>query len=447
MAVREAVVLGGSVAGLMAARVLSGHAQGVTVVEPDDPGGSGARPGAPQGRQLHVLLGMGQAHLERWLPGLVDELLADGAVLAEGERVQHYLDGVRKVPVPGHDLVGLTRPFLEAHIRRRVLARENVRLVRGRAAGLTADGRRVTGAEYHPVDGDGAAEADRVHLPADLVVDATGRASRLGTWLAELGWRPPSVERMRIDLGYASAFFRRGGELPGVPLALALASQTAPGAEQRDSGAVCEVEGGRWLAVLAAYADRRPTRDPEDFRARLGRIPAQPIREVAAGCELLGEISTHRLPDSRRRDFWGLDRFPAGLVAAGDAVASFNPVYGQGMTSAVLHATCLAGWLEGGGAVAEPAREYFRRLRAVVDAAWAVSTLGDLALPHVAGPYPRGYRAALWYTDKLNRATVTDPEVHRRFLDVANMISHPARLSRPGTGLLVARALLTRRQS
>ncbi len=451
-------MLGGSVAGLLAARVLSDHADSVVVVEPDTLGadqdaiaggnvaigefGGARRSGVPQGAQLHALLGMGRLQLDRWFPGMSDELLADGAVLCEGPRVHQYVDGRRKIVIPGHDLISSTRPFLEARIQRRVLGLDNVTAVRGRVVGLrfcSGSRGRVVGAYYLP-----AGEPDcarRECLAADFVVDATGRSSRLGVWLEKAGWRAPALERIRIDLGYATAGFRRGAELPDVRALTSLAGPAPAGKPQPDAAALAEVEGGRWMLVLAAYGDRRPTDDPQAFLARCRAVAAAPVREVADSCEPLGPLAVHRVPDSRRRDFLGLPGFPGGLVAVGDAAASFNPVYGQGMTSAALHASCLSAYLRSGAAVDEPARGYFERLRVVVDAAWNLSALGDLAQPHVNGPYPKGYRAAKWYSELLLRATMTDPEVNRRFLDVVNMCAHPRLLSRPGTALRVAQAL------
>ncbi|AEW97420.1 MULTISPECIES: NAD(P)/FAD-dependent oxidoreductase [Streptomycetaceae] len=433
---RQAVVLGSSIAGLLAARVLAEHTEDVAVLEPDDMAADGAlRPGAPQGVQLHVLLDMGRIQLERWFPGLTAALVADGAVHAQGTEFHSYVDGALKVPVPGHEMIGATRPFIEHRIRRRVLALPNVRTVRGRADRLVLTGGRVTGVGYRTADG------GRAELTADFVVDATGRASRLGAWLTEAGWPAPPVRRMPIDLGYATAYFRRGAELPGVKIAASVVSPPRPGEAQRDGNAMAEVEGGRWMVMIGAYADGRPGKDPDEFRDRLARAAAAPFRTVAAECEMLGDVAVHRTPDSRRREFTALDRFPGGLVAAGDAVAAFNPVYGQGMSSAALHASCLSAYLRSGAAPGEPALGYFRRIRVVVDAAWSLSTLGDLAQPHVPGPYPPGYRISQWYSTLLVRATVTDQETHRRFLDVVNMRAHPRLLSRPDTVWRVARAL------
>ncbi len=441
---RTALVLGGSIAGLMAARVLSEHAERVVIVEADDLDARGPRPGVPQWVQLHVLLEMGGTQLQRWFPGLLGELVEDGAVLSDLDRFHQYLDGVRKVSITGYQLVCATRPFIESGVRRRVLARKNVTVVRGRVDGLRFTGNRVSGAYYLPL---GADRDGREELAADLVVDATGRGSRLGAWLETAGWQAPPLERMRIDLGYATALFGRGAELPDVTVSQCLSSPPSAGQPPADTAAMTEVEGGRWMVVLANYGDRRPTRDPEEFLARCGKLAAEPFREVAARCEMLDGVVVHSVADSRRRDFRRLDRFPAGLVAVGDAVAAFNPIYGQGMASATLHASCLSAFLRSGEPLDEPAWGYFRRVRVVVDAAWQLSTLGDLAQPHVTGPYPPGYRFANWYSERFMTATVTDPEVNRVFNDVVNMREHPRLLTRPSTVFRVAKALAGRKRS
>jgi 2-polyprenyl-6-methoxyphenol hydroxylase-like FAD-dependent oxidoreductase len=156
---------------------------------------------------------------------------------------------------------------------------------------------------------------------------------------------------------------------------------------------------------------------------------------------MVREPATYHQADSRRRDFHRLDRFPAGLLVVGDALASFNPVYGQGMTSAALQACCLSTYLRSNASVREPAWDYFRRAGVAVDAAWQSSTFADLALPHVTGPYPRGYRIAQRLSDLIVRASITDVEINRRFLDVVHMREHPNTLMRPGTLLRATRVV------
>jgi len=434
--VRRAVVLGGSIAGLLAARVLSDHAADVVVIERDDPDATGVRPGVPQAAQLHVLLDGGRVQLDRWFPGFSQEMIDAGAVLSGDGAVDMYLDGARKVPAP-EEILSSSRTLLETHIRSRTLALPNVRLVRARACGLMFAPDRVTGARY-TVDGD---PQDRItDLPADLVVDAMGRSSRLGDWLEEAGWSRPPLRRIGIDLGYATASFSRTGDPADVTTVHAAIQ---PGGGRRPGvNVLTAVENHRWTILLSGFAADRPTRDPEEFRARCRELPPM-FAQVADGCPLVGPVETYRQADSRRRDFHAVS-LPGGIIAVGDAVASFNPVYGQGMSSAALHASCLSAYLRSGPAVSEPARDYFALVRLVVDAAWQTSTTNDLALPHVDGPYPRGYRVAHRLSDLILRASVADVEINRRFLQVTHMRAHPNTLIHPGVLLRAVRTTRTR---
>ncbi|MFC3502497.1 FAD-dependent oxidoreductase [Micromonospora krabiensis] len=427
----KAVVLGGSIAGLLAARVLSDHAETVVVVDREEPPPSGPRPGVPQGTQLHALLPGGCLQLELLFPGFRDEALAQGAIASPPESRRNYLDGRRKVVVPddADTLVG-TRPLLEAVIRQRVRQLPNVKTLTARATGLVIEGDVVTGVRCD-VGGMSGVES------ADLLVDAMGRSSRLSEWLEQAGWDRPPMRRMTVDLNYATALFRRHEVEPDPALVLALHS---PSTSSDVAGAAFfAVEDGRWMAMMAGYAANRPGRTAEDFVRRL-REQFPPEFGALADNEMVGDVQTYRHADSRRRDYHALTRFPAGLLSVGDAVASFNPVYGQGITAAALHAACLTTYLRSGPDLRRPARRFFDLQKVVVDAAWSISTSADLALPHVAGPYPRGHRFSRWVGNQIVGATVTDVPTARVFNQVVSMRSHPDTLARPGVILRALRA-------
>jgi 2-polyprenyl-6-methoxyphenol hydroxylase-like FAD-dependent oxidoreductase len=320
----RAVVLGGSMAGLLAARVLSDHADEVLLVERDADSGFEPRPGVPQGTQVHALLPAGGKQLERWFPGFGEEAVTEGAVVPPAEDVRQYVNGnlhpnVPVLPGAGVTLV-TTRPFLEGIVRARVAMISNIRTVRGRADGLVIGGGRVTAVHYHPEDGEPLTE------PADMVVDAMGRSSRLGDWLADAGWPRPPMRRMPIRLNYATAMFKRDPQVSPVAVVVSQ-DRPAPGRVARIGG-VNAVEGDRWITLIAGYADDRPSRDPADFAARCWRDFPSEFGDIAENAEMTGDVVTYHQADSRRRDYHELDRLPAGLVAAGDAVASFNPVDG-----------------------------------------------------------------------------------------------------------------------
>lgn len=432
----RAVVLGGSIAGLLAARVLRDHAAEVVVVERDDLGGEpAARRGVPQGRQLHGLLSRGLAEIERLFPGFTAEVVAAGAVVADpGVDLHWYVDGVRKPPAEIGQGVACTRPFLEWHVRRRLQAVPGVRIVHARAEGLTATAGRVDGVTL-------SGDPDGGHLGADVVVDCTGASTRLGDWLTALGYEPPPQRRVTVDLGYASRLYRRRptDRLAG---AMAVISMTQHVSRARGGGAF-SVEGDRWLVTVGGYNHDRPTSDPAEFTERVATEPIPALRRLVTEGEPLGDVATYRFPASIRRDFHRMDRLPGGLVAAGDAVARFNPLYGQGMTSAAMHAATLGAYLAAGADVHQPARVYFRDLKRAVDTVWQVSAGEDFRLPHVTGDRPFG----LWFGHRVSslytRATLRDPAMHGLFLRVLNFQTGPEALLRPDN---LARALAASRR-
>jgi 2-polyprenyl-6-methoxyphenol hydroxylase-like FAD-dependent oxidoreductase len=423
---RRVVVAGGSLAGLLAARVLHEVADEVVIVEPDDlPDGAATRPGTPHADQFHVLLGLAQQLFSHWFPTLFDQLALDGAVGYSTNEARMFLDGGMRLPTPGDQLMPVPRPLLEWHVRGEVLRLPTVRMVRDRVVGLTAGLGRVDGVRLASGSSVGK---------ADLVVDATGRSSRLGDWLLRLDFAPPPKRRMDLDLGYATPLYRRFPEqrLDGLVAVHSLRSATSP---EPGVSVVAPAGPDRWICTVSAYGKQRPGRSAAEFRARCEREPAAGFGMLARECEPVGPVSVHRFPHSIRRDFHELRRFPAGLVPVGDAVASFNPVYGQGMPSAALHASALGAWLASG----EDVHGYFRRLRVVVDAAWQTSVVADFALPHLRAERPRGHRLMQTVSNAIDRATMTDPIVARRFIDVVNMRTHPSELLRPA---LLTRAFL-----
>jgi len=421
MAMERAVVLGGGVAGVLAARVLTDHADDVVLIERDDlSAGPVARRGVPQGNQVHGLLARGLELMEGLFPGLVTELAQGGAEIADpGVDCQWWVSGACKPPSAIGPGVACTRPFLEWHLRRRLIALAGVRVVHGRAEGLTADGDRVGGVVL--------AEGDR--LAADLVVDCTGRGSRADEWLKALGYDPPPRRTVHVDLGYATRFYPRRPQ-DRVGDARAVISITEDSRRARGTVAF-PVEGDRWIVTVGAYHDDRPRADPEDFAARLASDPAPGLRPFADRDDALTDVTTYRYPASVRRDYHRCRRLPGGLVAVGDAVASFNPIYGQGMSTAALQAVALGSYLGSGASPRQPAARYFRRVRPVVDSVWKLSTSSDFRLPHVHGDRPPGVWLSHRLYDLYSKATVRDADLHGLFLRVVNLQSRPEMLARP----------------
>ncbi|WP_237301081.1 MULTISPECIES: FAD-dependent oxidoreductase [unclassified Streptomyces] len=429
-----ACVMGGSIAGLLAARVLSDRARNVVIIEPDDTAATaGSRPGVPQDQQVHTLLPAGRLWIERWLPGVSQEAQDRGASLVGPEQQFVGYDDTPQVPDGvDHQFLAIGRPLLETLVRDRVTALPHVSVLRARATGLRYDDGAVTGVRYDETGTGGQAERAEEVLTADFVVDAMGRSSRLSHWLEQDGYDQPPLERLQTPVNYATALFERPAKLPDLDAATVLQLFTP----RYPSGGVSvaaatAIEGQQWLVMLMGYGDHRPGRTIDEFRARCAALP--PIFSDVTSNNVTREVVTYHQAESRRRHFTEAGRLPARLVSTGDAVASFNPVYGQGMSSAALHASCLASYLDSGADLDQAATEFFRLQQVVVDAAWAVSAGGDAARIDAENgtEVPEEVRQQRRAMEQIVRAALVDADVSGAFNNVSYMLRHPGTLFDP----------------
>jgi 2-polyprenyl-6-methoxyphenol hydroxylase-like FAD-dependent oxidoreductase len=431
----RAVVLGASMAGLLAARVLADAYAQVTVIDRDDlPQTPMHRRGVPHGRHIHGLLARGQQALEELFPGFTAELVAQGVpagdLLANGRL---YFSGHRlRQAHTGLMVLSASRPMLEGHVRARVRALPNVRFIdRCDVVGLatTPDGRRVTGARVLR-RADGSAEE---LLAADLVVDATGRGSRIPAWLEALGYPRPPKEQVRIGLGYATRIYRqRPGALGGDLAVLQAATPQHP-----RTGALQVLEGDRWLLTLAGILGDHPPTDPDGFLAFARSLQFPDLYETVRDAEPLDDPVSFRFPASVRHRYERLDRFPDGLLVVGDAVCSFNPVYGQGMSVAALEALTLRRHLQRG--IQPQPRRFLRDLARLVDVPWDMAAGGDLVFPGVPGRRTLKVRLVSAYLTRLHAAAAHDAHLATTFVRVAGLVAPPQSLLRPGIVVRVLR--------
>jgi 2-polyprenyl-6-methoxyphenol hydroxylase-like FAD-dependent oxidoreductase len=436
---RHAVVIGGSVGGLLAARVLSGHFEHVTVVERDPaPEGAEPRKGVPQGKHVHALFGGGVAVLERLYPGIFAELVAAGAVACDFARdLRWYHQGVWKLrPESGLRSFWQTRPFLESHVRRRTAGAPGVRcLHQCDAVRLLGDaaGARVTGVE---VRHRGAAERTE-RLEADLVVDAGGRGSRAPQWLAELGYAAPEETTVGVGIGYASRFYERRPDAGRDWRVLAVFA--TPPVRTR-SGYLFPVEGGRWLATAVGRLNDQPPADERGYVEYLRSLEVPDFYEAIKDARPLSPVSTFTFPAQRWRHYERLARWPDGLIVLGDAVCSFNPIYGQGMSVCALQADLLDRMLRDCGGPAVPAglpRRFHRRAAGVIATPWLIATGSDFLYPQTQGRRPFGTRLMNWYLTRVFRLCARDRDVLLRFYRVLHLLDQPTTLLHPSVALRV----------
>jgi 2-polyprenyl-6-methoxyphenol hydroxylase-like FAD-dependent oxidoreductase len=433
----RAVVLGASMAGLLAARVLADAYAQVTVIDRDQlPNTSTNRRGVPHGRHAHALLARGQQALEQLFPGLTAELIAHGAAAGDVLGNGRWFLGGHRLRQARTGLVALctSRPFLEGHVRARVRALPNLTILdRCQVIDLatTADGRRVTGVRaLRRADGNAVAEQ---LLGADLVVDATGRGSRTPTWLEALGYPRPPTAQVRIGLGYATRTYRLPPDALGGDLGVL--HGTTP--EQPRGGALLLLEGGRWMVTLAGILGDYPPTDPDGFLAFARSLRFPDIYQTIRDATPLDNPVGFRFPASVRHRYERLRRFPDGLLVLGDAVCSFNPIYGQGMSVAAVEPLVLRRHLRR-GALPRP-RRFFGDLARVVDVPWDIAVGGDLVFPGVQGRRTLKVRLVNAYLARLHTAAAHDASLAGAFLRVAGLVARPESLLRPGIILRVLR--------
>jgi 2-polyprenyl-6-methoxyphenol hydroxylase-like FAD-dependent oxidoreductase len=420
----HAVVLGAGFAGLVTAGVLIQFYQRVTVVDRDPAPAPGTdRRGVPQGRHAHNLLPGGARLLEEFFPGLVGELAADGAIQADmlvGYRFHLAGKQLPQVSI-GAKSVQATRTLLEHHLRRRLHARDGVRLLLGAdVVGLVAEGAdaRITGVRIMRRRPGSSEET----LAADLVVDAMGRSGRTPFWLEQFGFERPEEDRVTVDVGYASRIVRLtpqdaerigylvGGEVKRIPRGILMLA----------------VEGDRYvLTVTGSGPENTPPTDEAGFIDFLGTAAPPDVLEAVLAAESLGEITAYRFPTAVWRHYERLRRFPDGLLVTGDALCCLNPLYAQGLTVAAMEAAALRRCLASGER--DLSRRFFRAAARVVSRPWQMAASADSSKP------PRNAAARLQATamNRVTTAAIRDGTVAAQLVRVLALLDPPAALMRP----------------
>jgi 2-polyprenyl-6-methoxyphenol hydroxylase-like FAD-dependent oxidoreductase len=435
----HAVVLGASMSGLLAARVLSDFYRTVTVVERDVlPTDNAQRRGVPQGRHIHGLWPRGSQILDDLFPGFLTDLIRDGCKKVDGDFSQIYASfgghqfvrsGTMRNFQPRDAGYYPSRPLLEGHVRRRVRAISNVGLMDGYDVVdlMSSDDRsRITGVTVTSRQDD-----EKRSVTADLVIDATGRGSRTPAFLEHLGYDRPVEDEVVVHIAYASQMLRIPagmhneilvlvGHVPGRPTAMALVAY----------------EHDTWMFTAAGMVGHEPPADREGMLSFIEDFTPPAIVSALRCAEPLGDVARYRTPSSRWRRYDKMRRFPAALLVFGDAICSFNPIYGQGMTVAALEALALDRSLRRGSHNLAP--RFFRAAAKPVGVAWQLAVGGDLALTEVEAPRPLSVRLTNKYVDRVQSAAETNVYVADRFMKVAGFACPPASLFSPSFVLRVA---------
>lgn len=402
---KHACVIGGSIAGLLAAAAVSGAADQVTIVERDElPTGPENRRGVPQGPQVHALLGIGQHAMEELLPGIGQDFQdAGGALIDAAKDLAIYSSQGWSGRVTGTTkVISMRRPNLEQVVRQRVSAIPNVRFLHDHVLGVRAsdDNATILGVST-------AASGD---IDTNLVIDASGRGSKTPAWLAALGYPEPRDAELLSYIGYATVPVELpDGALPDGVLGIL----AHPNPANLRGAAVVPCDNGLYLLAGLGMMKAYPPRDTESFLAHLASAPSPLVGDVARTAKFLEPVTTYRVPGSRRRLWEEVPTRPEGFVVIGDAVMAFNPLYGQGMSVAAVEATKLKDSATAfGDSIAGLAQHFYRGITPTIDTVFGMVRNTDGAYPgaqlrDVAPPDPQ----SLAYGRALSQLSTEDGEV------------------------------------
>lgn len=417
----SALVIGASTTGLIAATVAARHFDHVTVLERDPlPAEPQWRKGAPQSRHVHLLLRRGESVIDQYFPGLLQELLDAGGhrVDMSGDTKWFYAGGWKQRFQSGVTMNCQSKGLLEWSLRQRVARLNNVAIKdRAEVADFIADGRRISGLTLR----------DDTRLAADLVIDAGGRNSRTQARLAALGFGDVEMSELPVDVGYATGMFERP------PAARDWQSLIVhPRYPDTKLGVIIPVEGDRWLVTLVGWRGDHPPPDPEGFRNFAKALPVPDIYEAIAHATPVGPIALHRFPGNLRRHYERMPNFPDGLVVIGDAAASFNPIYAQGMSQGATAARILDETLSELGPKAQGlSRKFQKKYAKLADLCWFMSTTEEYRDPTISLRRPVWAGLANWYLEQIHELTWTNRRTAQRFLEVMHMLRSPAALFEP----------------
>jgi 2-polyprenyl-6-methoxyphenol hydroxylase-like FAD-dependent oxidoreductase len=430
---KQAVVIGAGISGLVAARALSDHFERVVVLERDElPQGATPRPGVPQGKHPHSLLAGGLIALNELFPGFTDSMMQVGGHAADvGADVQVEYPDVPIFPRRRLDMliILMSRPQIEFVIRTRLERYGNVSLIGGcRHVSILGEpnGRAVTAVLYENREGVGQT------IPAELVVDASGRGTPTLDFLRTVGLPEPEETVIGVDINYATALYDVPADVaPNFKTSITLAK--AP----EKSRCSCTVlrEDGLWFVLLVSRGTDKSPADEDGFVSFSRDLPTNTTYDVINRGTMRGEISRYTFPDSRRRHFDRMTVFPRGLVPLGDSVCRLNPVYAQGMTVAAKEGVVLRDVLEAHSSNDDPldgvSRDYLERIESVIDDPWAMSSVPDLVYPDTRGERPVNLQQMLDYQVALSNAATRDPVLHKLCVEVRDLVKSASAVHSP----------------
>ena len=439
----HAVVIGGSIAGLLAGRILTDYFDKVTIIERDLlPQEPQHRSGVPQSHHLHSLLTRGYRILEQLFPGLTVSLIEQGALEIDWIGDLAWLMSVSDRWTPrfpsGITTCLCSRNLLEFTIRRHLTKFSQVNFLEAAfVTGLliNSDKTAIKGVKVK------VANKEQIELAAQLVVDASGRNSCAPKWLGALGYEMPEETRIHSFLGYASRLYQcPQREAPDWKLLYVMPSPP----NQPRGGMIFPLECDRWIVTLAGMGKDYPPTQEKGFLEFARSLRSEVIYQTITKAQPLSSIYGYRNTENRLRHYEKLKRIPENFLVLGDAVCSLTPIYGQGMTVAALNAVtlnnCLKQQLQNREKVNLKglSRRFQQQIAQVNQTPWLISTSYDLRWATTIGGQPDLITQLIQkYLDQVMKTAVENNTVHLTLIEVMSMLKPPMTLFAPSILLKV----------
>jgi flavin-dependent dehydrogenase len=413
----KAVIIGGGIAGKLAARVLADYFQEVTILERDqEPKGPIPRKGAPQGEHLHALLFAGHNGLEKLFPGITEKFHSGGAVkINSTKELVWFHHGVWKLRFDGgHSTTLQTRPHLEWHIHQSIKNLPNLIIQYNQVVqNYLVNENRIVGVEL----GDGSTQT------ADLIVDASGVSSLSTSWLNNQGIHIPT-DKVKIGLSYISKSYQLA-DSADKDWAIKLIYPNPP--QEKIGGTISKVEGNRHIVTLIGYhneiKEKEVLKDDSNFIELAKKLPKPDIYEEIKNAAPLSKTSVYKVPHITWNHVDQIKNLPEGLLLIGDTICRIDPVFGQGMSIAVLEALALQKLFQKSQNIKQITKSFHKRAEKIISPIWSMVIAEDFRYPETAGKKPFGLAIQQWYAKNMFLLSSQNQFVYNSFVKVMNLVS------------------------
>ncbi|WP_042454318.1 FAD-dependent oxidoreductase [Neobacillus dielmonensis] len=418
----KAIILGGGISGKLTARVLSNFYKEVIIIERDqEPTGPFPRKGAPQGNHIHALLHAGEYGLEKLFPGITENFYSTGAVkINSTQDLAWFHHGVWKLRYDGGYTTTLqTRPHLEWHVEQYLRTIPNITILYNntfRDYEYDETENRIIGIKIN----DGSSVKT---IYGDLIVDASGASSMTTGWLKNRGIQIPE-EKVKIGLIYISKVFQLPADL-NRDWTIKLVYPNPP--QEKIGGTISKIEGNRYIVTFIGYHDeideKQVLKNDSSFLELAKKLPKDDIYQALKEAVPVSNTSVFRVPQIIWRKYEKIKQLPNGLLLIGDTICRIDPVFGQGMSIAVLETLALQNLLQNEHQSQQQLiRAFQQRAAKIIAPIWSMVLTEDFRYPATIGKKPFILPFMQWYSKNIFLLSAQNQETYHTFIKVMNLV-------------------------